>query len=77
MEAEITREWKEKCERVQAAAQNKLQRGHNEWLQERQVLESKMAEQERKVTASCCIISLLVFDSYVSFDFNYFVCNSS
>lgn len=54
LEADIVREWKEKLERAQAAAQDKMQREQDEWQQERQALEGKLAEHEKKVFYLVC-----------------------
>ena len=67
MEVEITREWKEKCERLQAAAHEKLQREQQEWESERQSFENRINEYEKKVH-----LSALFMNFKLSFSFNFY-----
>lgn len=68
LEAEIVREWKEKLERAQAAAQDKMQREQDEWQRERLALEGKLAEHEKKV---CYLVFLLLYRVLYRFCFYF------
>ena len=49
MEEELSKEWKEKTDRLLSAAQDKHQRALAEVQEERQQLETKLANMEAKV----------------------------